>query len=219
MERTMNVQAAEYPTEVPAHGIKGALFFQVVDEVRRLIASGRVNRAAVDRWLTAEDLRRLAARVIPSEWYPIEAYLRMARLLLAEAGNGSTEYLRESGRRSARLLVGTDRFEAVAYTARAELGRAVTEEERFEAFGSHLRRFVALARTVLNFSRWTPLLDPDHPHRYLIEVSEATAIPDEMCWRIDGFLNELASTHGRGGLWTWERVAPDTIQFRMTREA
>jgi hypothetical protein len=215
----MNVQAAEYPAGVPAHGIKGALFIQVVEDVRRLVASGRVNRAAVDRWLTPEDLRTLATRVVPSEWYPLEAYLRMTRLLLVEAGGGSPEYLRESGRRSAQILVATGRYQQVSYTARAELERAGTEEERFEAFGSHLRRFVALARTVLNFSRWTPLLDPDHPHRYLIEVSEATAIPDEMCWRIDGFLNELASVHGRRGLWTWERLGPDTIQFRMTREA
>ena len=43
------------------------------------------------------------------------------------------------------------------------------------------------------------------------------ASPEALCWRSDGFVNQMAAIHGDEDLWRWERPRQDLVLFRMTR--
>jgi len=197
--------------------IKGTVLVQVVEDIEQLLATGAVSGDGLEQWLRPEDLRILAEHPLASGWYPIETYARMNEFLRDVAGRGRDSYLRELGRRSARHFLASGYYQQVVYARRTTLQATMDPEERFEAFGYDLRIFISLSTSILNFSRWTPRVDPDHVLRYRIEVTEASALPEVLCWRSDGFINELAAAHGHPELWRWERVAPDVIFFRMTR--
>jgi hypothetical protein len=197
--------------------IKGSVFLLVVEEVERILATGSVSRDGLGRWLHPGDLTAFAEHPIASGWYPIDQYARMNELLRDVAGGGQNEYLREQGRRTAQQLLASGRYQQVGYAQRTELDAAQTPEERFHTFGREIRFIASVSAAILNFSRWTPRVDPDYSLRYRIEVTEASAFPEVLCWRSDGFVNELANAHGHSGLWRWDRVAPDVIYFRMTR--
>lgn len=88
---------------------------------------------------------------------------------------------------------------------------------RFDAFAHDLRILTTISAGILNFSRWTSKPDPERENRYVIEVSEAQDFPEVLCWRCDGFVNEMATQHGEPDLWCWRRTAPGLIVFRMLR--
>ena len=75
-----------------------------------------------------------------------------------------------------------------------------------------------MSATILNFSRWTHSPDPDRPGRWYIEITEAREFPEVLAWRSDGFMNEMASRHRHDDLWTWSRMSPDHIRFRMLHD-
>ena len=81
----------------------------------------------------------------------------------------------------------------------------------------NLRKLTTLSGSILNFSHWQSKIDSEQPDRYLIEVTEAVEFPEVLCWRSDGFINEMASRHGEGDLWCWERPSQDRVVFRMVR--
>jgi hypothetical protein len=197
--------------------IKGTVFAQVVEEVGRQLAAGAVTRDELGRWLRPEDLGALADRPLASAWYPIGKYARMNELLRDVAGGGRDAYLREQGARSARQFIASGNYQQADYALRTALQTARTPEERFELFRQDLRLFASMSASILNFSRWTPRADPDHALRHRLEVTECGAFPEVLCWRSDGFVNELAAAHGHPGLWSWRRPGPEEIHFTMTR--
>jgi hypothetical protein len=198
--------------------IKGSVFAGVVEDVRKLVDGGAIARSKLGSWLQPEDLGLLDEKILVSVWYDIRSYQRMCELLRDVAGNGSNEYLRERGRETARRLLQGGLYAQLEYLNRTEVAHAVGAQARFEAFGRDLRKLTTMSASILNFSVWTPNLDPTQAGRYLIEVSEAHDFPEVLCWRSDGFVNEMASRHGEGDLWRWRREGPDRIVFRMRRD-
>ena len=73
--------------------------------------------------------------------------------------------------------------------------------ERFEALGRDLRRLNTLSASILNFTKWEAMPDPDAMMRYRIEVSDAAAMPETLVWRTDGFVNEMARQQAPDDLW------------------
>jgi len=197
--------------------IKGSVFASVVEDVRKLIAGGDMSRAEAERRLRAEDLALLEAEVFVSHWYDIRAYSRLSELLRDVQGGGDNEFLREKGRETARRLLEAGLYAQLEYLQRAGVSKVIGSRERFEAFGRDLRLLTTLSGSILNFSRWLPKPDPDRADRYVIEVSDAKDMPEALCWRSDGFVNEMARHHGDQDLWTWERPRQDLVWFRMTR--
>jgi hypothetical protein len=95
-------------------------------------------------------------------------------------------------------------------------------QARYEAFGRDMRLLATLSATLYNFGTWQTVPDPEHARRWRLEISEASAFPDALCWTTDGFVNEmmkLGAGAERGPLWRWERVRPDFILYTMVREA
>ena len=197
--------------------IKGSVFAGVVEDVRKLLASGELAKTDAARWLQSDDLLLLDQTISVSNWYDLRSYTRMNELLREVAGDGSNEYLRQRGKATARKLLEAGLYAQLEYLQRAEVAKFSDPQARFEAFGRDLRLLSTLSGSIFNFTRWTPVPDPEREGRYRIEVSEARDFPDVICWRSDGFVNEMASRHGDRDLWSWERSAPDLVVFRMTR--
>jgi hypothetical protein len=198
--------------------IKGSVFAGVVEEVKKLLASGGASRAQAARWLVPGDFALLEAPVVITDWYEIAAYTRMNELLRELVGEGSNEYLRQHGRQTARRLLEAGLYSQLEYLHRTELANAVDGPSRVSAFGRDLRLLATISGSILSFSRWTVHPDPEESARYVIDVTEALDLPDILAWRSDGFVNEMATQHGEPDLWRWERVAPDHIVFRMVRD-
>jgi hypothetical protein len=197
--------------------IKGSVFASVVEDVRKLIERGGVTQAEAARRLTPEDLRLLGAEIYVSHWYDIRSYARLSELLRDVEGDGDDEFLRQKGRDTAKRLLEAGLYAQLEYLQRAGVAKAKDTAARFEAFGRDLRLLTTLSGSILNFSRWTPMPDPAQDGRYVIQVSDAKDMPEALCWRSDGFVNEMASQHGDEDLWTWARQGKDLVVFRMTR--
>lgn len=199
--------------------IKGSAFSKVVEDVGKLLAGKALSRSEAERWLTPVDFAVLEQSVVVSRWYDIRTYARMCELLLEVEGHGDHEYLRGRGRATARRLLEAGLYSQLEYLQRTESSRPQPAEERFAALGRDLRLLTTLSASILNFSKWSSRPDPDHPRRYLIEVSEARDVPEVLCWTSDGLVNQMATHHSGGGdLWRWERVRRDLILFRMTSD-
>jgi len=198
--------------------VKGSVFASVVEDVCKSLASGAVRRDQLHRWLKPEDIALLDEKIGISSWYPIGSYTHMGELLRDVEGGGRNEYLRQCGRRTARRLLEAGLYSQLEYLHRAEVGKASGDRARFEAFGRDLRLLTTISASILSFSRWAMKVDPDHERKYVIEVSDASDFPEVLCWRSDGFINEMATHHGDADLWTWSRPRPDFVLFRMTRQ-
>lgn len=197
--------------------IKGSVFASVVEDVRKLLERPELSRREAERWLQPEDFDLLGREIFVSHWYDIRSYARLSELLRDVEGHGDNEFLREKGRETARRLGEAGLYAQLQYLHRAGVAKTSDPVARFEAFGRDLRLLTTLSASILSFSRWTPMPDPQRQGRYLIEVSDAQDMPEVLCWRSDGFVNEMASQHGDRDLWTWERPKPDLVLFRMTR--
>lgn len=196
--------------------IKGSVFATAVEDVNKLLAEGQVSRAEASRWLLDAEFGLLEQEIRVASWYDVRSYHNLNRLLRDVEGGGSNEYLREKGRATARRLGEMGLYSQLEYLQRTRVAGAHGQQERFDAFGRDLSRLNTLSASIYNFSKWKGRPDPDHPLRYVLEVTEAGPFPETALWRSDGFINEMAKQHNRDSLWTWERPRPDLILFHMT---
>jgi hypothetical protein len=198
--------------------IKGSVYANAHEDVNKLLADGVLTREEATRWLEPSDFDALAGAVNVASWYDVRSYDRLSRLLCDVEGNGEAEYLREKGRRTARRLIEMGLYSQMEYLQRTQVVRYDDPVERFEAFGRDLRRLNTLSASILSFTKWNAVPDPEVPGRYRIEVSEAADMPESLAWRTDGFVNEMAAVHASRDLWAWRRERPDLIVYRMTRD-
>lgn len=197
--------------------LKGSVLTDLVEDINKLVADGELPRDRVERRLAPEDLAILDGPVVVSHWYSVEFYRRAAELLRDTVGGGRNEYLRQRGFRRGRKLIEAGLYQQMEYASRAKVQEEVSPERRFAAYGRDLRLFVTLSRSILNFTRWTPMVDPDHADRHRIVVDEAAAYPDALAWATEGLIDSMAANHGLSDLWSHTRTRPDQIVFRMTR--
>jgi len=204
---------------MPAASIKGSAFGKLVEDVAKLLDRRVLSSSDAARWLAPEDFALLGQEILLANWYDIRCYTRMSKLLLEVEGHGDPEYLRERGRRTAQRLLEAGLYAQLEYLQRTEASKAPDADARFAAFGRDLRLLTTMSASILSFSKWTSRPDPDGQRRYRIEVSEAEAFPDVLCWTSDGFVNQMAAQHRRGAdLWAWERAGRDRIVFRMNAD-
>jgi hypothetical protein len=198
--------------------IKGSVFSALVEDINKLVATSRLKKEELTRWLKPKDISCLEAPIQPFEWYDIRTYARMSELLRDVEGGGSNEYLRKRGARNAKRLLEAGLYQQLEYTQRTTFVRESDKEARFLAFGRDLGRLTTISASILNFGRTVHKPDPDRKMRWLIEVSQAKEYPEALVWASDGFTNEMARQHNSPDLWVWERPEPERIVWHMTRE-
>jgi len=199
--------------------IKGSIFGRALEDLRKLMDAGEIDREELKRRLEPTDLPVLEESIWPGSWYDVQTYGRLLELLKELEGQGRNEYLSERGKQSAEVLLEKGLYQQLDYLNRTQVASARDPEERYLAFGRDLKLLVSLHHAIMNFGRQEVRSDPDHPDRYVIELHEADCCPDALCWTTTGFMNRMARQHSKGDLWTWERIRPDLVVFRMTRSA
>ena len=143
--------------------IKGSVFVNLVEDVQKLLASGRLKRNELTRWLRSEDLPLVDAPVLAHEWYDVRLYARLAELLRDVEGGGKNDYHVKRGQRSARRLLDGGLYSQLEYMQTASFGRRGDPKERFAALGRDLARTTTLSASILNFGRWEAKPDPNNP--------------------------------------------------------
>src|SRR5262245_53084124 len=96
------IPSGEPAVAVPS--IKGSAFLSVVEDLKGLVASGRIRRPELEIRLRASDLRILDDKVLPGLWYPLDTYRRLTEILLEIEGGGKPEYVVRRGARAAERL-------------------------------------------------------------------------------------------------------------------
>jgi hypothetical protein len=199
--------------------IKGTAIASLVEDMCKLLSDGKISQREIEARLPAEDLALLEEPLVTSQWYGIQSYRRLTELLRDVEGEGRNEYVRERGRARGQKLIDGGVYQQMEYLGRSRVKSSMDAKARFEAYGKDLRLLVTLSQSLLNFSTWTVVPDPDHGDRYRIEVRAAADFPDVLGWASEGLIDAMAEVHGMSGIWRWERVAPDFIVFRMLRPA
>ena len=202
---------------VTVPSIKGSIFARAAEDVSKLVSSGKLSQADLRRMLSEGDLGVIAQPIAASGWYDVQIYGRLLDLLRTIEGRGENEYLRRRGARSAEMLMQAGLYQQMEYLKRTEVAQQSNAQARFLAFGRDLRLLTSLHASILNFAQQTARIDPDRPDQYVIEFTDATPMPEALCWTTDGFVNRMASGHGRGDLWRWERPSTDRVLYRMLR--
>ena len=197
--------------------IKGTAIADLVEDTRKLLNDGKISQREIEARLTAEDLALLEEPVVESRWYDIHSYRRLTELLRDVEGEGRDEYARGRGRARGQKLIEGGLYQQMEYLGRSRVDSSMDAKARFEAYGKDLRLLVTLSQSLLSFSTWKVVPDPDHGDRYQIELRDAADFPDVLGWASEGLIDAMAAVHGVSGMWHWERVGPDFVVFRMRR--
>lgn len=115
-------------------------------------------------------------------------------------GGGRNKYLFQRGLKKGKNLIEAGLYQQMEYASRTQLQREVRPGARFKAYGRDLRLFVTLSRSLLNFTEWSVIVDPDHDDRYVILVEDAAAYPDALIWATEGLIESMALNHGFGNV-------------------
>ena len=194
--------------------IKGSVFGKLVEDVSKALADGRIDRVELEARLDSRDVALLGQTIHPVGWYDIASYRRMCEMLLEVEGNGEIEYLLERGATSADRLIEMGLYQQFEYLNRISANKESDPEQRLAAYGRDLRLLCTVSSSILNFSTWTPQPDPEHPRRWMLEVTEALAYPDVLAWATVGLMNRMAERSGGDRTWHWERISPEVMHFR-----
>jgi hypothetical protein len=184
------------PVDAPA--IKGSAFGAVVTDLNSAIEQGRISRDEVEARLEPDDIPVLDSKAVVSSWYSIETYRRITEVLVDVEAGGRPEYLIERGARAAERL-----FAAGVYQ-----GKQWSQRD-----GDIM---ATLAGAIFNFSRWRFEVVDATRRIYLIEVTEASALPEVARLAAEGFIGYVSTRLSDApARITSERPDPDRILFRL----
>jgi hypothetical protein len=195
--------------------IKGTAFQSVVEDVRRLLESGRISPNELAARLEAEDLRLLDEKILPGLWYPLTSYQRLTEQLMETEGGGRISYVVARGARAAERLFAAGLYQQLARGE--EIGaQKRAQSKRWSEHEANL--MTSLAGAIFSVSRWRYILETEGTSR--IEVSEAEALPEVSRWAAQGFVEYTASRlAGVTTVVSSERPAPDRIVFTLRQRA
>jgi hypothetical protein len=186
-----------------AGGVKGTAIASVVEDVKSLVAEGRISQEALEARLAAEDLALLEEKPLPSRWYSLESYGRLSELLFEVEGRRATEYLVERGRRAA------ERMRSAGLYAQLQVDR--------ERWGERVgQMMIPLGPALYRDTVWrVEAPSADAGLSFAIEVDVPASFPDLCRYQTQGFIEHAAAhASGSGVEVTSERVAPERMVFR-----
>jgi hypothetical protein len=198
---------------VDSPAIKGSAFEAVVTDLNRAIEEGRISRDEVEARLEPDDIPVLESKAVVSSWYPIETYRRIAEVLVDVEAGGRPGYLRERGARAAERLFAAGVYQQLRFGDE----RAQELQGRGEQWSQRDGTIMAtLAGAIFNFSVWRFEVVDAARRIYLIEVTEASALPEVARLAAEGFIGYVSSRLSDAPTRiTSERPDPDRILFRL----
>jgi hypothetical protein len=197
--------------------IKGAAFAFVVEKVLKLVSAGEVSREELARRLPPGGVATVDQPVVLVSWYDIRIYAGLMELLRDVLGGGQNEYLVRHGGEAAERLLQKGFYQQMEYLKRMAPTNETDPHVRYQDFGRDLRLLISLGPSILNFGHQEVRRDPEYADRYMLEISDARAYPEVLCWSTQGFNNRMAAVHDTPDLWRWERPRQDIVRYRMTR--
>jgi hypothetical protein len=190
--------------------VKGDMIEPVLDELRARLEQGSLSRERIEVALEPADIALLDDKIRPTRWYPMATWGRIVELLAETAGTGRIESLLERGARAARGLVaeaGGGSFESL----RDELGEHPDAASAWVA-GTLLRE----AARQHSCGRWTWLAGAPGSGSYEISVDEAGPLPECLRVLVEVTLRRLhAEFTPAGRRVESERPEPGRIVFRV----
>jgi hypothetical protein len=165
--------------------IKGTALQAVVEDVNRLLATGRLRRDLAEARLEAEDLDLLEQKILPGFWYPNACHRRLTELLRDVEGGGSDDYVIRRGQGTAERFLEAGLYHQIQ---RALAATGDEGEKSFEGIRRGVRLFMSLAGTVYSFGSWSLEEDAEHPLRLRIEVRDAAHFTEMNRLTVLGFI-------------------------------
>ena len=198
--------------------VKGVLFAGDVEDVQKLLAAGSISRAALEQRLDAAAVASLEQPVAAAGWYDIRIAKQLVELLCDVEGEGSKKFLIDRGARNAERMFKAGLYQQLDYLERSQTREAPDAATRARAYGRDLKLLTTLSATCFNFAEWNVRPDPKHESRFIIDVTDASDLPDVHCWCTLGYMNWMAVRHRGGDVWRWRRETADHVVFEMTRD-
>jgi hypothetical protein len=198
--------------------IKGSIVANHAAVLQKYLAENNIEEEVLKRRFEPGDLDVLGGEIDPGRWYDVRMYRRLLEFLRAYPGEGSDQYLIDAGRRSAENLIRAGIHQQFEYLQRTQHMERTDVAERSAAFGRDLRLLSSITGSILNFAKVEIVPDHEHPHRWIIQHTDARDYPEVLCWTSQGFSNRMAEEHGAPDIWYWERPQADVVHFRMNRE-
>jgi hypothetical protein len=167
--------------------VKGSVLESVVADVVRLLEEGRLSRAELNRRLPRDDVAFLDSTIMPSLWYPLDAYARLVDVLVREDGGDAVDYLVRRGRRTAERL----------YKAGLYRQLDATLEHWGETFGALME---TLGVAMFHGTHWTVthVGEGAKDGSFHIEVMVPENFPECARWSSQGFIEYLGG-RAQGG--------------------
>ena len=185
--------------------IKGTAFLSAHADVNALLARGAISRQELEVALEATDLHVLERKVQPADWYPMECYRRLLRLLCdKEAGGNDEAYLVARGERAGERIAATGIYQQLDTNA--------------ELLGTRTGRIViTIAGLIYNFTSWHFERAGSAIGHFSIRVEQAEHFPEAARFTTQGFIRYVSTRIvGRPMLATSERPLPSRILFHVT---
>lgn len=182
--------------------IKGLAMVSLVDDVKRLVASGQISEAQLETELEPSDLKILGKEVQAGLWYPTESYARMGALLEKVEGAGRADYFVERGARAAERL-----FAAGVYSQLERIDRRAAELEGGSALTKKdIKLTLSLWNAMFNFTTWSYEPNAEDAHAFTVEVTSAAGFPEVLRLAAQGFLE-----------YGFSRLASEPVAVRSER--
>lgn len=162
--------------------VKGTIFQNASVEILEAIQNGKISRADFESQLKPDEIELVESEIGISAWYSIETYGRMLKLLGSMASN-PTEWLIESGRRSAQRII--------------DMGVYAQLDEHTEGTWENRvgRILTTLSAGFFSCGKW--VWKGLETASFEIEVTSAEAYSIELVLRTQGFI-ELLATRSAG---------------------
>jgi hypothetical protein len=183
--------------------IKATGFQGAADDLARLVKTGRLTRAQLEKRLLARDFVYLDKPLAASSWVPIETHARVSRVLAEIEGGGDVPgYFRARGRRAAERL--------------HKAGLYKQFDANSETWGKRAGKIATTLSSVLyNFTRWT-FETKEGRHPFEIVVDEAAEFPESLRFVGEGFIEYTSRNQSGGrGQVSSERVTSSRIVYTV----
>jgi hypothetical protein len=183
--------------------IKGIAFQSLLDDVKRLVQTGKIAQDELTSSLKPEDLEYLDEPVLPTLWYPIDVFDRYLELLWRVDGGSREEYLVRRGAAAAERIFASGTYADLMATAEKWGGNQIA------------MALIGLSSQLHNFTRWQ-LVGNFDDDEFDIEVCDAKDYPEVARLTGQGFIEKLYSRSSNRDLTvTSRRPSSDRVLFHV----